>query len=350
MRPTLNTKVDRHVDPLSRCADCRLALMAGCRRRAPFKVPGAFDLFGCTRGKTFARLTDLPASDAVRTVKVLKKYSMIRTILAVAFCAAITIFVVSHTRQGSTRPTAAEISAFARDAHIVVGEVPLVLPFIAFFDRSLSLGSTADRERWWQEHEAFRLASSDPATAPELQSVDLYLSVYGWAKDTHVATWQSICPQLSRAWARSSCDDPWAPLLRALPRNMTLADVRKPERFDSWFTIGGEKRSDHIRAMTLLPGVPDIVCDRKWSSDGARYCTAAVRVEKHLMAVWSVGDWGGETAEVKAAREGRVLVGFLRFGLRLDERYPDLKAIACASLRPESVAGLARDENRCDPG
>lgn len=78
--------------------------------------------------------------------------------------------------------------------------------------------------------------------------------------------------------------------------------------------------------MTLLTGVPALVFDRDRSSDGARYCTVAVRVEKHLMAVWSVGDWGGETAEVKAARERRVLVGFLRFGLRLDERYPDLKA------------------------
>jgi hypothetical protein len=122
--------------------------------------------------------------------------------------------------------------------------------------------------------------------------------------------------------------------------NLNVSTVGSPS--------GGEKRSDHIRAMTLLPGVPDIVCDRKWSSDGARYCTAAVRVEKHLMAVWSVGDWGGETAEVKAAREGRVLVAFLRFGLREDARYPDLKAIACATLRPDSVAGPVHHEN-CYP-
>lgn len=86
----------------------------------------------------------------------------------------------------------------------MVGEVPLVLPFIAFFDRSLSLGSTADRERWWQEHGAFRLASSDPATAPELQSVNLYLSVYDWAKDTQT-------------------------------------DARKPEGFDRSWTTGGAR-------------------------------------------------------------------------------------------------------------
>jgi hypothetical protein len=46
---------------------------------------------------------------------------------------------------------------------------------------------------------------------------------------------------------------------------------------------------------------------------------------------------------------GRVLIAFLRFGLQEDARYPDLKAIACATLRPGSVAGVVRDENLCDP-
>lgn len=143
---------------------------------------------------------------------------MNRAILAVTLCAAIAIFAVSHAGQGSTRPTEAEISAFARDAYVVVGEVPLVLPFIAFFD-------------------------------------------------------------------------------------------------SSW-TIEEEKKRDHIPAMTLPLGVPEPMCDRTRMRDGARYCTTAVHIEKHLMAVWSAGDWGGETAEVKVAGEGRVPVAFLRFGLR----------------------------------
>jgi hypothetical protein len=88
--------------------------------------------------------------------------------------------------------------------------------------------------------------------------------------------------------------------------------------------------------------------DRARTSYGARYWTAAVRVEKHLMAVWSVGDWGGETAELKAALEARVLIAFLGFGLREDARYPDLKAIACATLGPDSVACPVHDEN-CHP-
>ena len=278
---------------------------------------------------------------------------MLRFALTIVALAGIAVFVGAHMPQGPRRPTAAEISDLAEDAYVVVGEVPLSLPFIAIRDQTsmgqtFSLNRRAAREEWRAARNAFRAAASDPTTAPDLETLDLYLAVYGWGNDSYMDDWKTICPQLRNAWARSICDDPWAPLLQALPENrITLMDDRTLERFKGWTTVGGENGADHIRAMTLVRGVPDVVCDHERTSDGTRSCTAAILVENHLMMIWGVGDSLSETAEEKAAREGRALAAFVRLGLGRQEKYPELEAIACASRQPGSGPGLVRDEYVC---
>ena len=69
-----------------------------------------------------------------------------------------------------------DINFLASDAHIVVGGVPLVVPFVALGGYvsegpSFSLDRKGDRERARQRLEAFRKSASDISTAPAVDKL-----------------------------------------------------------------------------------------------------------------------------------------------------------------------------------
>lgn len=227
------------------------------------------------------------------------------------------------------------------DAHVVVGDVPLLLPFIALPDR-VSMGSflALDRagagEDWRRARAAFRAAASDPGTAPAVDLLAVNIFTYGWIGET--ASVETICPKLNRKWARSVCDNPWAPLRRALPENpFYLVDDRKMDAFDQHLTVGYERVSDHLRAMDLRAGSVSVVCDRTPATT-PRFCTAAMTVDRHLAAVWTVWDEEGESAARMAARQGRAVRAFVRHALGPREDFRTLTAVACAARRLEDSA------------
>ncbi len=233
-----------------------------------------------------------------------------------------------------------EIEVLASDAHVVVGEVPLVLPLIALPDYASAPAFSRDRDRVraLRASEAFRLRARDPSTAPQIDALQVALSAFGW-RDGDPA-FHRICPRLTRVWSRSICDDPFSPLVQAAPENrFYLADLTKPEAFDGHLTVGRERVGDQLRAMRLRADEVSTVCDSKPTTD-TRFCTAAVRINGRLGAVWAVWDSprAGEDHRRQSEREGRAIIAFATYALRSSERFETLLPAACAARRPGSPA------------
>ena len=88
--------------------------------------------------------------------------------------------------------------------------------------------------------------------------------------------------------------------------------------------------------MSLKMGVAAIVCDHLVSSSGNRFCTAAVPIAKHLVAVWTVFDSEVESAAHQAEREGLAIAAFVKNALGLQEDFDALLAVVCEKRRPGS--------------
>ena len=241
----------------------------------------------------------------------------------------------------SRGPTNADISALAKDAHVLVGDVPLVLPFVALSDQVsmgnfFSLDRHVARKEWKRRREDFQAAALNPSNAPVLNRIRLNIDTYGW-NDFNWEPWRKICDQLTRKWSRAICDDPWAPLQQALPRaTVYLTDDRHFDDFAGHSTIGQEIVADQLGAMSLKMGVAAVMCDHLVSSSGNRFCTAAVPIAKHLVAVWTVFDSEVESAAHQAEREGLALAVFVKNALGLQEDFDALLAVVCETRRPGS--------------
>src|SRR5262249_10217969 len=160
-------------------------------------------------------------------------------------------------------------------------------------------------------------------TAPTMDNLEIRIRTYGW--DDADASMLRICSRLTRQWSRSICDDPRHPLQQALPNGTStflLADDRKPDLFKRYFTVGREDMSDQLRQMRLVKGATSVVCDKQSGSSNKRFCTAATDIEGHLMAVWSVWDGAGETADQQAERQGTAIRTFVLNGLGATENFP----------------------------
>ena len=237
-------------------------------------------------------------------------------------------------------PTDADMIALAKDAHVVVGDVSLVLPFVALSDQAsmgtfFSLHRDKAREEWKKRRDEFRAAASSPSSAPVLNLISLSIDTYGW-DDFHSEASLNICDLLTQRWSRAICNDPWSPLQQALPREtLYLADDRHFDEFARHWTVGGEIVADQLRAMSLAMGVASVVCDHAVSSE-RRFCKAAVPIAKHLVAVWTVLDSKAESAASQAEREGLAIAAFVKNALGSQEDFEALLAVVCKTRRPGS--------------
>ncbi|SHJ89313.1 hypothetical protein SAMN05444404_2893 [Ruegeria lacuscaerulensis ITI-1157] len=237
----------------------------------------------------------------------------------------------------------ARLDFLSSDAHVVVGDRSLVLPVVALPDFS-SMGQVftlnrAQAARSFQERQdAFREKASDPLTAPELDKLRVYIGAYGWniseTRDIREFSIPKFCKRLSRGWAQSVCDNPWAPLQQSLPETFHLADRRSLEVFDSYWTVGKERRSDQLRAMPQIGAVAETACDHEDESR-RQFCTAAIQVSGNLIAVWNVWESDHETSSQRAKRQGRAIAAFVQYGLGDTEDYQELRKMACDAVKPD---------------
>jgi hypothetical protein len=240
-----------------------------------------------------------------------------------------------------------DITFLASDAHVVVGDVPLIVPFVALSGYvsqgpSFSLNRGNDRKQSKDRLAAFRKAASKVETAPLVEKLEIRLRTFGW--DDFDRTLGRICTKLNREWSKSICDDPWAPIQQAMPHDNNkfyLADGRNLAVFDNHNTVGDERVSDQLKAMKMITGEPSVVCD-KLSSSKTQFCTAAVLIKQHLTAVWTVWNSNAETPAKRAAREGKAITALLLNGLGATENFPALLAVACKMKDPEASEGVHR--------
>ncbi len=234
------------------------------------------------------------------------------------------------------RHSDAEVALLASDAHVIVGGVPLIVPFVALTSLaekpSFSLDRKADGEAAERKLESFRRTAGSPETAMVIDRLEITVRPYGW--DDFDAPFRRICLQLTRQWARSICDNPSAPLRRAMPKDQFfLADDRKLDGFRDYSIGNGETVSDHLDRMRLKSGEVSVICDAQGSSKSTS-CTAATPFTQHLIVVWRVWSNSAEAAGSKAEREGIAITAFVANALGPVENFPTLISVACDLIRP----------------
>lgn len=136
----------------------------------------------------------------------------------------------------SPSPKGPSVEFLASDAYVIVGDVPLTMPFVALsglvtMKPSFSFDKEGARRAALERLEAFRKVASSPATAPVLDTLEVQIRTYGW--DDFDAAKRGICPLLTREWAKSVCNNPWAPPQQAIPSDpIYLVDDRKLSSFE----------------------------------------------------------------------------------------------------------------------
>ena len=218
----------------------------------------------------------------------------------------------------------------ATDMHISVAQHTLVIPFIVANHSIL----------WWRDDKlaldkVTRLlhASADPENP--LLDDDLYVTVKSF--------YWTVCPLLTREWARSACKNP--AILQALPYDgFELVDLHRLQVEDPSAWINCRDNGKQIQPLPQKPGEAVMVCEAKvygGKDDQDHY--AVVRIDDDLGARWIVisrpDKQNGETAEAKAEREGKAIVAFVQYALGKNENFPELHAAMCRLRRPGSVDG-----------
>ena len=248
----------------------------------------------------------------------------------------------------SPSPQRHSIEFLASDAHVVVGGVPLIVPFVALTGLiankpSFSLNKQKDRQAAKERLEAFRKAASSQETAPSVDRLEITMSTFG---STGVdSSRNGICALLSRQWSKSVCDDPWAPLQQAIPHDLNefyLVDDRKLDVFQNHLTVGRERVSDQLNKMRLRVGEASVVCDAEGPAS-TRFCTAAISIKQHLAVVWTVWDGSAETHFRQAEREGKAITAFVINALGPSENFPALLSAACALKNPSAPTGFHKN-------
>ena len=271
------------------------------------------------------------------------KYSFVLTGIFLTFMVGMSLALLNRpSRQNHYSED--DINFLASDAHIVVGGVPLVVPFVAlrgYFSNgpSFSLDRKGDRERARERLEAFRKSASDISTAPAVDKLEIGLRTYGWRDDVSPGR---ICARLRREWSKSICDDPWAPIQQAMPydnNTFYLVDDRNFGAFENHYTVGDARMSAQLLAMNLIAGEPSVVCDPA-SVSKTVFCTAAVLVSAHLVVVWRVWNSNAESPDERAAREAKALTALVTHGLGAAENFPALLDISCKMKDPQAPDGV----------
>lgn len=267
---------------------------------------------------------------------------MIRTLLLTILLSSLLAVLASC---GKNEHSAVDVGLLSTDVHVAIAQHTLVLPFIALEDyayrkQSFSLDRKGDNKRTLGALNQFLNDSADPTRPVALDSLSVVVRTYGWNDfDTSQI---KVCPLLTREWARSACDNPWAAIQQALPGDrFRLVDLRG-------FKIDDDPRGpvqciDNGKPRRLLPQSPGeavMVCEKLvYGGSPGEFYNAVIRIDGDLGALWTVWQHGqnGETAEAMTERQGKAIVAFVRYALGSKEDFSALHATLCHLRRPGSV-------------
>lgn len=268
-------------------------------------------------------------------------------IRALFLCALLFGFLAALTSCGNEKHPGPNVELLASDIHVSIGKNPLVLPFIALDDyayrkQSFSLDRKGDSERARNALEQFLNESKEPKNPLVIDGLTVVVRTYGWTGED--MRHKKMCPMLTREWARSVCDNPWAAVQQALPVNrFQLVDLNRLQIGDH--LRGSARCRDDEKLHRPIPqrtGEAELVCTAMvFGGRDDEFHHAVIRINGDLGALWTVWRYGqnGETAEAMAAREGKAIVAFVQYALGRNEEFQKLHADMCRLRRPGSVDG-----------
>ena len=241
---------------------------------------------------------------------------------------------------------AANNMRLANDVHVVIADHALVLPFIAlehyaYRGQSFSLDRKGDAERARDAVSQLLDDSADPKNPLPFNELAVVVHTYGWNESD--MRQRRMCKLLTREWARSVCDNPWAAIRQALPYNrFRLVDLRRFEIGDPRGPASCVDTAEQRRPFPQKPGEAVMVCEALvYGGDDDEFHHAVVRIDGELGALWTVWRNGqnGETAEAMTQREAQAIVAFVQYALGQREEFPTLHLIMCSLRRPGAVDG-----------
>ena len=235
------------------------------------------------------------------------------------------------------------VKLLATDMHLTIGGERLTLPFAALEDYayrgvSFSLNRDRDRKRAKEAVEHLIQNATDPNNPLAFRDLAVVVRTYGW-NDADMRQ-EEMCPLLTRAWARSVCDNPWAPIQQALPGDgFTLVDLGGLSKKDADRLFNCVEGSEPLNSIPQASEQVAIVCRKVvHPMSGRHFHTALVRIHGDLGAIWTVGQGQyGESADAMALREGKALVLFVQNALGGTENFSELQAEMCRLRRPGSI-------------
>ena len=237
-----------------------------------------------------------------------------------------------------------DVKLLATDVHISVAQHPLVLPFVALDDyanrkHSFSLDRKRDAENAQATLKQFLSDSTDAERPMALEGVSVAIRTYGWNDGS--AGQNQICPLLSREWALSICDNPWAAIQQALPADrFRLVDLSRLQIDDPRGPAQCRDDGTPRRPLPEKPGETSVVCTAMvYGGRDDQFHRAVVKIDGDLGALWMVWQYGqnDETAEAMTEREGKAIVAFVRYALGQRENFSQLHADMCRLRRPGSA-------------
>ena len=240
------------------------------------------------------------------------------------------------------RPDVPDIKRLSTDVHVMLADHQLVLPFIALDDYahrspSFSLDPKGDRERAATRANDVLRDAADPDHPLTMTELSVTVQTYGW--DDFDTRQRQMCPLLTRAWARSVCDNPWAAIQQALPSDrFRLMDLRGLDMNDQWKTVDCLEKRDWSQALPQNSGETAFVCEALVFGAKKPFYWVAVRIDGDLGAFWIVSsqERQGESAEMRVRREGEAIAAFVHDALGANENFADLHAAMCRLRRPGS--------------
>lgn len=258
-----------------------------------------------------------------------------------AFLLSSLLAVLTSCEKPESERTAVDVKRLSTDVHVEIAKHSLVLPFIALEDyayrhQSFSFDHAGDSGHALGAANKLLSDAADPNHPLPFDSLTVVVQTYGSTE--FVSSLNMVCPLLTRKWARSVCDNPWAAIQQALPGDrFRLVDLRRlqiddPRRPGQCFDNGKPRRP-----LPQHPGEAMMVCEASnFEGNKKRFHTAVVRIDGDLGALWTV--WQNEeTAEAKTEREGKAIVSFVQNALGKSEDFLALLSTMCSLRRPGSI-------------
>lgn len=249
--------------------------------------------------------------------------------------------VLASCEKPEEKRSAVDVKRLSTDVHVAIAQHNLVLPFIALEDyayvhQSFSLNRVGEMEHALSAASKLLRDAADPKHPLAFDSLTVVVRTYGW--NDFDTSQRRVCPRLTREWARSVCDNPWAAIQQALPGDrFRLVDLSRlqiddPHRPGQCFDNGKQHQP-----LPQRPGESVMVCEASnFEGNKKRFHTAVVRIDGDLGALWTVWQ-NDETAEAKTEREGKAIVAFVQNAFEESEDFPALHAIMCSLRRPGSL-------------